>query len=110
MKKIKLSELKNRIKIQYVTNVPDGCGGSITAWKDYEEVWAKIMPMTFMKNILQSVKGFKITHVIIIRFREDIDTNMRLIIDEMILEIDKIQELESQKYLRIDTITRGKCC
>jgi len=110
MKKIKLSELNYRVKIQQASNIADGFGGLITLWQDYEEVWAKIISLTLMKNVLQGVKGHKITHALFIRFREDLDANMRIIMGDMILEIDKLHELENQKYLRIDAIMRGKCC
>jgi SPP1 family predicted phage head-tail adaptor len=110
MKKIKLSELNHQVTIQQSTNVVDGFGGFIAIWTNYEAIWAKVMPMSFIKNVLQGIKGHQITHVLIIRFREDLDANIRIIMDDLILEIDKLYELEEQKYLRIDTIMRGKCC
>ncbi|MFI4983863.1 MAG: phage head closure protein [Rickettsiales bacterium] len=110
MKNIKLAELNHLVKIQQSTSVADGFGGLITLWHDYEAVWAKIIPLSLTKNILQGIKGHTITHSLIIRLRDDLDANMRIVMGDTILEIDRLHSILESKYLQIDTIRRGKCC
>lgn len=110
MRKINLTELNQQVKIQQAVNVIDGFGGFISIWADFEEVWAKVLPMSLVKNAIQGVKGQQITHTLVLRFRADLNASMRIILEDKILEIDRVYELEEQKYLQIDAIMRGKCC
>ena len=73
------SQMKCRITIQAPSDVPDGSGGVQRDWQDICSVWAAFSPLSGKESLwmgqLQSARVHRIT----IRYRDDIDTSMRIL-------------------------------
>ncbi len=92
------SEMKKRITIQQATISYDEIGGQIVSWQDLATIWAKIEPMhnseIFTNNKISARERAKIT----IRYRDDVDNNSRLLVDNTIFQIISIINKDKQNH------------
>lgn len=95
-------KLDKRITIQNKQITQDNFGGEIISWKDYKIIWANICP----KSLKNSVNYFKfetnITHIITVRFLNEIDINFRILYNDRIFNIKSIINIkEKNQYYEI---------
>lgn len=83
-------ELRNRITVQAFTDGGrDEDGFEIeAAWSDYINLWAKITPLSSKDLISAQADQSEVVARMKIRYREDIDTTMRVIWKGRIFAID----------------------
>lgn len=87
-------ELRHRIKIQKLTSGRDEDGYPIPEqWTDYVQIWAKVSHLSGKDLIAAQASNSKIVARVKIRYREDIDTTMRVIYKSKTYAIDS-QALE----------------
>jgi SPP1 family predicted phage head-tail adaptor len=72
--------LRHRIIIQTKSEDPDGMGGAKVTWpeKDWIEVWARVKPIRGMEQIQALSLEGKITHQILMRYREGVTVAKRI--------------------------------
>ena len=77
---MRASELCHRIRIEKLTSPRDDDGYPIPAqWSDYLSLWAKITHLSGRDLIAAQSNQSKIVARMKIRYREDIDTTMRVV-------------------------------
>lgn len=83
-------ELRNRITVQALTDGGrDEDGFEIEpTWADYIKLWAKITPLSSKDLISAQADQSEVVARMKIRYREDIDTTMRIIWKGRIFAID----------------------
>lgn len=87
-------ELRHRIMVQHFTSGRDEDGYPIPEqWVDYMPLWAKVTHLSGKDLIAAQANQSKIVARLKIRYREDIDTTMRVIYKGKTYSIDS-QALE----------------
>jgi SPP1 family predicted phage head-tail adaptor len=71
--------LNKRMTLQKETLVPDGSGGKKGSWIDIAPLWAELIPIATDTVVVVSNYNRRLTHKIVLRYREDISTGMRLV-------------------------------
>lgn len=89
------SELRHRVKIQkFMSDRHDDDGYKIPdQWDDHAELWAKVIHLSGKDLIAAQASQSKVIARLKIRYREDIDTTMRVIYKSKAYAIDS-QALE----------------
>lgn len=74
-------ELRHRVAIQqYVEGTRDGDGFPLpSAWVDYTKLWAKVAPLSGKDLIAAQADQSEVSARMKIRYREDINTKMRVV-------------------------------
>lgn len=81
-------ELRHRIMVQHFTSGRDEDGYPIPEqWVDYMPLWAKVTHLSGKDLIAAQASNSKIVARLKIRYREDIDTTMRVVYDNKIYSI-----------------------
>ncbi|RKG31490.1 phage head closure protein [Acinetobacter tianfuensis] len=87
-------ELRHRIMVQHFTSGRDEDGYPIPEqWTDYVQLWAKVTHLSGKDLIAAQASQSKVIARLKIRYREDIDTTMRVIYKGKTYAIDS-QALE----------------
>ena len=82
-------ELRHRITIQKITSGRDKDGYPVSEqWVDYVQLWAKVTHLSGKDLIAAQASQSKIVARLKIRYREDIDTTMRVIYKSKTYAID----------------------
>lgn len=71
-------ELRHYIAVQEATVTQDAAGGMVKAWGDMAKVWAAIEPLKGREYIEASKIASEVAVRIRIRYRDDIEPNMRV--------------------------------
>lgn len=74
--------MKKKITFQVNEVEDDEYGGKVTKWVDYVTVWANIYPVRADKDFFGDKVEGRVTHIVEIRFRPDLKTEMRAIFYE----------------------------
>ncbi len=85
------NELRHRVRIQCPTAIERDSNGfevQSPSWQDHCCLWAKITPLSSNDLIKSQAENSKVTARMKIRFRDDIDTGMRVIWHGKIYDID----------------------
>lgn len=100
------SRLRHRLTLQQEQRSLDDIGGYVRSWQDVANIWAEIIPVVSISNTERSsgreqVAAGKImselSHRIIIRYRDDIDTSMRLVYENRHFNIRSIVNVNERK-------------
>lgn len=83
---MRIGALRKRLALQSETLVVDENGGQIASWADVATVWAELSPISNKQVTAADVRG-RITHEIIMRYRDDIKTGMRFLLGSRIFTI-----------------------
>lgn len=88
------SELRHRVMIQKKGSERDPDGYPIpVGWDDYKGLWAKVTHLSGKDLIAAQANQSKVVARLKLRYREDIDTTMRVVYKDKIYAIDS-QALE----------------
>ena len=102
---INVGELRNKIDIQHYVRSENEVGEGIKQWQSYVKPWAKFLTSNVRRQL--EVKGEKETseifYEIVIRYRNDIDTTMRVVYNGKNYNIDhainwKEQNIETHLF------------
>lgn len=98
-------ELRNRIEIQNYIGVENEVGEETKQWQTYVKVWAKFKDPSIKRELSTAAdkKVSSVSHKIVIRYRNDIDTTMRVAYKGKSYNIDHVvndkeQNVESHIY------------
>ena len=102
----RIGALRHRITIQQVTRTSDGQGGFTELWNNLATtptVWAKVSPVNKSERLFMQQLEYQRTHKIIIRYRSDLTTDMRISFSNRIFHIKAFTNVEERSvYLQID--------
>lgn len=92
-KKSTSSSLRHRLLLQQESEASDGAGGYTRSWTDVGYVWAEVMPLSGKEYLFADKLQAESTHVIRIRFRDDITTRHRFLFDSRVFAIQAIRNI-----------------
>lgn len=85
-----LSRLRQRIEFQSSNDTPDGAGGITRGWQHHAYAWAEIRAIAGKEMLDNEQLQNPVTHRIIMRYRDDITTAMRLVYDSRVFNIRSV--------------------
>ena len=71
--------LSHRVVVESAAGSADGAGGETVAWDTLATVWARIEPAAAAEQIVAGHLSGAVTHLITMRYREDIAGGMRIV-------------------------------
>lgn len=98
---MKIGKLNKRVFFQKPVIEPDGYGGEKVSYQDVFEAWAYIEPLRDYEKYLHAQLQSGATHRVVIRYREDLTKEMRIIFRGRIYKIESIIEENFEKRFLI---------
>jgi len=84
---MQIGALRTRLVLEAATRNGDGGGGASVTWTAVDEVWARVAPATGTESfVLDRIAG-KVSHEIVIRYRDDVTLDKRFRAGERIFDI-----------------------
>lgn len=104
---MELSDLKNRIEIEYENFEEDGYGGFQSNWITLASLWAKSIPYKICYSAINKYDRTQ-NYTFVIRETQDVEPNMRVVFEGKIYKIIRIKKLHNEsEYLEIFTSLRS---
>lgn len=104
MKLTDIGKLRHRVTFQYLTRTNDGQGGFSSAWNNLASlptVWAEVTPSNTKERFFSETLQYQRSHKVVIRYRDDLTTEMRMIFDERIFQIKSIKRLDERRFFLV---------
>jgi SPP1 family predicted phage head-tail adaptor len=79
MRRPTIGALRNRVTIEAPADAPDGAGGFTRSFAPLAQVWAKIDPVSARDQFVEQRQEQSTTHVVTIRWRSDVKSQMRIL-------------------------------
>lgn len=106
-----IGQFNKRITFEKQIKTDDGGGGFSVSWEELEnvpEVYANISPLSSKEIFSYLKREVKVSHKIIIRYRNDISVEMRVVSGDKIYGIKAIKDLQGlNRYLEITADEEG---
>lgn len=93
-KAVKIGDMRHRILFQSGTKIEDEHQGHTIRWNDVAVVWAIVEPISGNEFYYSQQLKNTITHKITVRYRADINVEMRIIFEKRIMKIESMINLE----------------
>lgn len=94
-----ISAMRHRVTLEMPVRVAGEGGTATIAWTAVAEVWAEIMPRPAREAVVADGIAGRITHVVRVRFRGDIDATHRFRLGARIFDIRSVyDEREEHRY------------
>ncbi|SHH14607.1 phage head closure protein [Desulfosporosinus lacus] len=74
-----IGELRNRIEIQNYIRTPNEVGEEVKQWQTYIKLWAKFETSLVKEQVQAGKNSESVVHEIVIRYRNDLDSTMRVV-------------------------------
>ncbi|KJR48406.1 hypothetical protein UF75_1204 [Desulfosporosinus sp. I2] len=75
-----IGELRNRLEIQHYVRLENEVGEEVKLWQLYVKLWAKFETSRVKEQKLEAGKATgSVVHKIVIRYRNDLDSTMRVV-------------------------------
>ena len=92
--------LRHRIRIEALTDAPDGAGGFKENWQETAECFAQVEPLSVKQNFTADQADERATHRITIRYRQDVQSGQRFVFDSRSFRIVTVHDPdETKRYL-----------
>ncbi len=91
---IKIGDMRHRITFQSGAEIEDEHHGHTIQWNNIATVWAKVDPVSGNEFYYSQQLKNTITHKITIRYRNDINVEMRIIFETRVMKIESMINLE----------------
>lgn len=73
-----IAALRRRLVIESAVETPDGAGGVHRSFVVAASVWGRVTPLRASDSVVAAAPGQTLTHRVLMRFRSNMDTTMRL--------------------------------
>jgi head-tail adaptor len=104
---MQISELKQRVDIEYEELLEDGLGGYDSTWKNFATVWAKAVPYKICYSAINKYDKVQ-NYTFVIRGIDGIEPSMRISFQKKSYKIIRIKQLDkSSDFLEIYTSLRS---
>lgn len=103
-KAISIGDLRSRITFQTATRVSDSQGGFTETWSNLATnptVYAYLAAVSSRERLFSEQIQYQRSHVIVIRYRSDLDTSMRITYEGREFQIKGIRNPEERKAFLI---------
>ena len=97
MRRTSIGALRHRVVLEAETRTPDGGGGAVLAWAPVTEVWAAVRPLTGGESVVAEAVAGRVTHLVTIRFRSDVEPAMRFRLGTRVLAIAAAFDLDERR-------------
>lgn len=104
---MRIGKLNKRAQFQTETRISDGAGGFARTWSNFAKVWAKLIPKTGSEQIIGDQQTHVVSNELIIRYRTDITTSMRVVISGTAYNVQSFSDTESDKRYLTLSISQG---
>lgn len=102
---VKIGDLRHRVLFQKPVKTKDSHHGRVVTWSDVAVVWAKVEPVSGREYYYAHQLKNAISHRIVIRRRDDVTAEMRIVFEERIMRIESIINLlERGRFMEIRCI------
>lgn len=102
MTQVSIGALRHRLDLEILQTTSDGAGGATLSWVKQDELWAKIIPMQGNENMHNDRISSSVNYDIIVRYRTDIEPEMRLRKNTRIFHIQSVTNLgERNQWLML---------
>lgn len=85
---MRVGQLRERVTVQQFTETRNGIGAAVKSWSDVAEVWAEVRTPSGRELMAAAQMHSVLTHMITIRYRDDITAAMRVVWRGVNLEVD----------------------
>jgi len=93
-------QLRTELRIEIAEVTPDGFGSHIKTWTEWAVVFGQIEPVNAHSYFGAGQEHERVTHKVLVRFREGLKSGMRLVTDGRHLYIVTIRDLDERgRYL-----------
>lgn len=99
MRRPSIGALRHRIVIEAQVRLGDGGGGAAVTWIPVAEVWAEIAPGAGAETLVGEGLAGRVSHVIVIRHRGDIEPAMRFRLGPRVFEILAAFDIEERRRM-----------
>lgn len=72
-----IGALRHRVTLEAASRTDDGAGGAVVAWAPVLDAWAEITARTGGESLVADAVEARVTHVVRLRWREEIAPAMR---------------------------------
>lgn len=100
----RIGALRHRVTFQTLTRTADTQGGYTSSWADMvvnPTVWGEVTPAKTYERFFSQQIQYQRTHQVIIRYRDDLTQEMRMLFDSRIFQIKSIRKPDERKYFLI---------
>ncbi|MDD9910839.1 MAG: phage head closure protein [Ahrensia sp.] len=89
-----------RMRLEQPVETADGFGALQTAWTEIGDVWAAMKPVDARFRQIADQTSEVQSHAITIRFRDDVSSGWRMILNQRVFEIDVVFDPDERaRYL-----------
>lgn len=92
-----IGALRHRLRLEQVDRVGDGAGGALQAWSTQAEMWAALRPLTGDEQVAAERTNGRITHEVIVRYRDGIQPAMRFVLGDRVFDIRAVMDVEERR-------------
>lgn len=93
-----IGKLRHRITIESKGQASDGAGGYIESWSPFATLWAEVKPINSRERFQAEQVQARTTHRIWIRYRDDLETDMRVSYQSRSMAILGITDPDERKH------------
>lgn len=101
MKPHTIGALRQRVTIESPVDAPDGAGGFTRSFATLAQVWAKIDPAGARDLFVEQRQEQSTTHVVTIRWRGDVKSQMRYIHRGRKLLIKSVVDSDERRFFLV---------
>ncbi|MCF6344753.1 MAG: phage head closure protein [Devosiaceae bacterium] len=106
-----IGTLRDKVQLEAKNMVDDGAGGHLVSYSSIANVWANVSPSNGRSVQIADANSVSISHVVLLRFRSDLEVGHRIIYRSRTLEILSVNDLNGHKaYLQCfcsETVVAG---
>lgn len=100
MQFIEPGSFRHEMRLQQAALTPDGAGGHFESWTEIATLFAKVEPVAATARFGAAQEHETVTHRITLRFRNDLQSGMRLVRSGRIFRIVNVHDPdETGRYL-----------
>lgn len=102
MNVVPIGRLRHRLTIEQPVTTPDGAGGNTETWIVVADVWGRVEPLSGSERVEAGRLSGRHLHDITIRYRADIERNMRIRLGTRIFHILTLEDIGGRgRWLRM---------
>jgi len=102
-KKSAATRMRHRIWVQVKQETSDGEGGYTTAWQNYREIWAEVLPITAKQRMEYLSMDVEATHLIRCRGLIDVPETYRIMFGTREFEVLTVENLQERDVENVIT-------
>lgn len=100
--RLRISDLKHRVRLERVSRVSDGGGGGADTWALVDEFWAAVVPAQSTEPFQSEQHQGSARHHVFCRYRTDVRLSDRLVLGTRRFDIQGIMNVnDDAEFLKL---------